>query len=217
VEDGLHETEEEYRFIHREPYSWSSEVPTKYKTKFGYGTAGNGRHKRDNLYIETLTRAVDLSANVAKDKTLVKQLSELVVKNGRIDHPVKGHDDMVVAYLLSLWFLLHSKNLDFYGIVAPASRAKSLTARAEEDSAPKGWAKVTYDQNQETSRRINSLLELMDKEEDPAKLDSYESQIRILSRRVVGDQYQSNTIDEFIKNARASRERRILDRYENPY
>ena len=217
VEDGLHETEEEYRFIHREPYSWSSEVPTKYKTKFGYGTAGNGRHKRDNLYIETLTRAVDLSANVAKDKTLVKQLSELVVKNGRIDHPVKGHDDMVVAYLLSLWFLLHSKNLDFYGIVAPASRAKSLTARAEEDSAPKGWAKVTYDQNQETSRRINSLLELMDKEEDPAKLDSYESQIRILSRRVVGDQYQSNTIDEFIKNARASRERRILDRFENPY
>ena len=57
----------------------------------------------------------------------------------------------------------------------------------------------------------------MDKEEDPAKLDSYESQIRILSRRVVGDQYQSNTIDEFIKNARASRERRILDRFENPY
>ena len=57
----------------------------------------------------------------------------------------------------------------------------------------------------------------MDKAEDPGMLDSYESQIRVLSRRVVGDQYQSNTIDEFIKNARASRDRRILDRWENPY
>ena len=213
VEDGLHNTDEEFRFIHREPYSWPSDVANKYKTKFGYGTAGAGRHKRDNLYIETLTRGVDLSANVVKDKTLIKQLSELVVKNGRIDHPVKGHDDMVIAYLLALWFLLHSKNLDFYGIEKPASRALSISAKAEADSAPKGWAKVTHDQNQATNQRIKMLLELMDKEEDLAKLDSYESQIRVLSRRVVGEQYQSNTIDEFIRNARESRERRSMDRW----
>ena len=156
---------------------------------------------------------MDLSANVVKDKTLIKQLSELVVKNGRIDHPVKGHDDMVIAYLLALWFLLHSKNLDFYGIEKPASRALSISAKAEADSAPKGWAKVTHDQNQATNQRIKMLLELMDKEEDLAKLDSYESQIRVLSRRVVGEQYQSNTIDEFIRNARESRERRSMDRW----
>lgn len=217
VEDGLHETSEEYRFIYREPHSWSSDVASKYKTKFGYGTAGNGRHKRDNLYVETLTRGVDLTASHVKDKTLVKQLAELVVKNGRIDHPVKGHDDLVVAYLLALWFLLHSKNLDFYGIIGPASRAKSLTAIDEASSAPKGWAKVSNDLHDATAERIKGLLKLMDGTEDNALLDSYESQIRILSRRVVGGQYQSNTIDDFIKNARESRERQLLNRQQSQY
>lgn len=212
VEDGLHESDEEFRFLSRDPYTWPPEVTSKYKTKFGYGTAGAGRHSRNNLYVETLTRAVDMSAVNVRDKTLVKQLSELVVKNGRIDHPVKGHDDLVVAYLLAIWLLLHSKNLDYYGISSPAAKAKSLTARDVEENKPVGWARVVDDHNNETIARIKQLMSLIETEQDDLRVSNYESQIRNLSRRVVGEKYSSNSIADFIKNARDKRQETMFDR-----
>ncbi len=80
VEDGLHNTDEEFRFIHREPMTWPSYVADKYKQKFGYGTAGSGRHKRDNLYVETLSRAADLCATKLADNDLCTEIAHLVCK-----------------------------------------------------------------------------------------------------------------------------------------
>lgn len=212
IEDGLHMTDEEYRFISREPVTWPSNVADKYKHKFGYGTAGSGRHKRDNLYIETLTRAADLTATKMADDTLCTEIAHLVVKNGRIDHASGGHDDMVIAYLLAMWFLLHSKNLDFYGIINPASRARGLSEKEAEESAPKGWARVEHDKNKEVIARIKNLLEMLDNEESQLRAEALESQIRALSRRVVSDTFESHTINDFIRNARESRERKLAER-----
>lgn len=217
VEDGLHNTDEEYRFIHREPMTWPSNVPDKYKAKFGYGTAGSGRHKRDNLYIETLSRAADLTATKMADDTLCTEIAHLVVKNGRIDHAAGGHDDMVIAYLLAMWFLLHSKNLDFYGINNPASRARGLAEKQAEENAPKGWARVEHDKNKEIVARIKTLLEKLDNEESQLRAEALESQIRTLSRRVVSDTLESHTINDFIKNARESRERKLAERRGSSY
>lgn len=214
IEDGLHNTEEEFRFIHREPVTWPSYVADKYKSKFGYGTAGSGRHKRDNLYVETLTRAVDLCATKIYDDDLCTEIAHLVVKNSRIDHAASGHDDMVIAFLLANWFLLHSKNLDFYGIYKPASLARGLNERIAEEAAPVGWAKLQQDKNQETINRIKDLIARLENEESDLRVDAYESQIRILSRRVVSDALESRTIDDFIKSAREARDRKLAERRE---
>lgn len=217
VEDGLHNTDEEYRFIHREPMTWPSYVADKYKQKFGYGTAGSGRHKRDNLYVETLSRAADLCATKLADDDLCTEIAHLVVKNGRIDHAAAGHDDMVIAWLLAMWFLLHSKNLDYYGIYNPASRARGLTEKEAEDALPVGWARIEHDKNKEVVDRIKVLLEKLDNEESQFRAEAYEAQIRSLSRRVVSDQLESRTINDFILNARESRERKLAERRQNAY
>lgn len=217
VEDGLHNTDDEFRFVHREPITWPLNVADRYKSKFGYGTAASGRHKRDNLYIETLTRAADLCATKIRDDSLCTELSHLVIKNNRIDHAAGKHDDMVIAFLLANWFLLHSKNLDFYGIYNPASKAKGLNEKAIEDNQPTGWAKIEHDRNKETVARIKMLLERLDNEESQIRAEAYEAQIRALSRRVVSDVYESKTINDFIQNARESRERKLAERRETMY
>jgi hypothetical protein len=39
-----------------------------------------------------------------------------VTRNGRVDHPPGGHDDVCIAWLLGHYVASHSRNLDFYGI-----------------------------------------------------------------------------------------------------
>ena len=47
---------------------------------------------------------------------MISQLLGLVYRNGRIDHAVGGHDDMVIAYTMIHWMLTNGKNLSYYGI-----------------------------------------------------------------------------------------------------
>ncbi|BDH16624.1 MAG: hypothetical protein [Bacteriophage sp.] len=212
IEDGLHLTDDEFRFIHREPIHWPSNVADKYKTKFGYGTAGAGRHKRENLYKETLLRAVDLCAPNLKDDTLCTQLTQLVTKNGRIDHAAGGHDDMVIAWLLAMWFLLHSKNLDYYGIIGPASIALAQQTERKEAHIAQGWERVQYDENKEVIERLKMLIRQLDDCDDFIRAEILETKIQHLSKRVVDETIDSNTIGDLIANAREARERRLTQR-----
>jgi len=52
------------------------------------------------------------------DAELIDQLASLRIVNNRIDHGPDGHDDLVIAALLCMWFLLYGKNKELYGIKA---------------------------------------------------------------------------------------------------
>ena len=39
-----------------------------------------------------------------------------MIKDGRVDHTADSHDDLVMGWLLSHWFLMLGINLDVYGI-----------------------------------------------------------------------------------------------------
>lgn len=92
------------------------EVYIKYRKLFGYATSGVGRTSRDNLYSTSLKSSTKYLGHLIRDKTLISQLLGLVYRNGRIDHAVGGHDDMVIAYTMVHWMLTHGKNLSYYGI-----------------------------------------------------------------------------------------------------
>lgn len=85
------------------------------KGKFGFRT-GSGKTGRTMLYSTTFKKALDICKHKIKDHTLVDQLRDLSVKNGRIDHPVGKHDDMVISWLLSCYFILFANNIQMYGI-----------------------------------------------------------------------------------------------------
>lgn len=85
-----------------------------YKRHFGFITDGNKRHE---LYNGVLTSFFKMSGRYIADETLSFQLRMLEKKkNGRIDHPAGGHDDAVISWLLTGWFILHGKHFKEYGI-----------------------------------------------------------------------------------------------------
>ena len=91
-------------------------IANQHRNTFGYTTSGYGKYSRDNLYNETLFRAIDISADKLKDNQLINELLSLVIVNGRIDHPKGGHDDMVIAWLLACWFIFNGRETGYYDI-----------------------------------------------------------------------------------------------------
>lgn len=94
----------------------SEEVYTKYRKHFGYATSGSGRSSRDNLYGLAFNASIKYTSDTVRDKTLIKQLTGLIRKNDRIDHPAGEHDDLCVGWLLGYWFLSNAKNTQYYGL-----------------------------------------------------------------------------------------------------
>ena len=85
------------------------------KSKFGFRTHG-GASGRRMLYDITFEEVIKRNKDKIKDSMLIDQLRELIRINGRIDHAKGKHDDMVIAYLLSCYFVFFAKNINFYGI-----------------------------------------------------------------------------------------------------
>lgn len=211
VDDGLHLSDEEFRFVHREPQTWPANMLDKYKNKFGFGTSGGGKHSRDGLY-KTLTRAAELAGHVLKDNGLCTEISQLVIKNDRIDHPSKGHDDMVIAWLLGVWMLLHSKNLDFYGIMNPAGRARSIADREKAAKVATGWDHVRDSEQTDIQNRIKENLAKLEVENDYMNAERIEVLVMQLSRRLTTDSVGSSTVANLINNAREARDARLQER-----
>jgi len=92
------------------------EILNKYKKLFGFATSGAGETSRSLLYGNVFRSMIRYTADKTNDPELINQLSGLRIVNNRIDHAANGHDDMVIASLLSMWFLSYSKNKKLYGI-----------------------------------------------------------------------------------------------------
>ena len=107
----------------------------RYREKFGYKTAGSGRQAREILYGEVFNYAIEHLIDTIQDPILIDQLMGLRKKNNRIDHSSTGHDDMVVAWLLTVFMLTKTKNLKFYGLdpysILVPTDVKSVAKAAE--------------------------------------------------------------------------------------
>lgn len=95
---------------------YNEEIFTKYKKHIGFMTSGTGITSRSELYSTTLISMLKYTGAIMYDQKLIGQISALIIKNNRIDHPEGGNDDMVISGLLSYWLLTNGKNLNLYGI-----------------------------------------------------------------------------------------------------
>lgn len=85
------------------------------RKEFGFLTT-SGKNSRDLLYKQVLYEAVRRNAKRIHDGNLIDELCTLSMRNGRVDHSASGNDDLVIAYLLANWFILHGRELHLYGI-----------------------------------------------------------------------------------------------------
>ena len=106
----------EYKEISTPLSRRSKVVYEKYKKYFGYATSGGGTTSRDTLMKNVLLHACKSIPRYIKDKPLIAEITSLIVKHNRIDHPTGCHDDLVIAWLLAIYLIRFGKNLEYYGI-----------------------------------------------------------------------------------------------------
>lgn len=180
------------------------------KRFFGYGTSGTGRHSRDNLYQQTLVNAVQMSASVMRDGTLIGEIAALEKKNGRLDHGSGQHDDMVMSWMMACWMLISTKNLEFYGL---SGCLRSITSYEKATSVEK---KSTYGtildrQQKEYRSQAMALLERLATIDNDLVAYTIQQQLRGIERRMVEDIEPSRTLDSMIQDALTRRSEALRD------
>ena len=153
-------------------------VYVKYRKEFGYATTGSGLQARSNLYGEAFNSRIKYTADSVRDATLIKQLNGLIKKNGRIDHKPGEHDDIVVSWLLSYWFLTKTNNLQFYGLSPRTVLATVINAMVKEQ----GGQEAIEEKNKQAKIKldIENLLEQLRAENNPIKSMILSNKIKML-------------------------------------
>lgn len=175
----------------------------KYKRLFGFMTTGP---TRSMLYGTVFRRACFSAGHMISDETLSKQLRELVEINQRIDHVPGGHDDTVIAWLLTHWFATHANNLYIYGI------PKGLVyAQVVENSTtkPKNDLELKEDErNNALKQKIVLLKDRMIMSTSNIEKQGINLQINNLLKQVVDVVVRTNIIDSLREQVREKTETR---------
>lgn len=222
INESLHRTDHrDFKMlstdINRRPYGFCE----AHKKRFGFATSSGGTHSRAALYTDVFPRAVNMSYKHMNDKRLIDELLALVVKNDRIDHPDKGHDDMVIAWLLTVWFVTRARNLDWYGVDRPLTELNEYDEDKAMANAPPLSPYDIYMQQEQKSIRenikelVNELRECM----DVYAQIRIEAQLRSCYARLdtVDNVLGASTVDELIKQIEEQRRNKAIDnRVQNP-
>jgi hypothetical protein len=160
-------------------------IYNKYRKHFGYATSASGRNARDNLYGLCFNMAVRYTGMYARDNTLIKQLNGLIRKNDRIDHRPGEHDDAVISWILSLFFLTQAKNLEHYGL-SPRSILINVSNTIAEEQ---GGYDVVMERNrqEQIARKVDELIELAKIEQNYVKAENLINRAKMLSSELTED------------------------------
>ncbi len=192
----------EYRQIQRETYQRGSQFYEAMKRHFGFNTSGSGEHSRNILYTNVLEQCATLAATKIKDKQLGNELLGLETRNGRIDHSNDSHDDMVIAWLLCGWFLMFSKNLEFYGIKSPLRKA-----HRRNDIEYDPYDEYNDDVQDQLLATVNELAEKLRAEKNDIFFQRIEAQLRSMEKQIDVKHLENLSIDGIIKEAKEERKK----------
>lgn len=191
-------------------------VIERHKGSFGYATSGSGTYTRDALYGNNFQVALDRSHDRLYDIDLSKQLLSLKVRNGRIDHEIGEHDDMVIAWLLTNWLMLNGKNLNYYGI--DSSKIYSLGriggSRDGQDKEITPEELDEYLEQQHIRERMVALYQELEEEENDFIAFKIEQELRVLDKHLIMRENEDvYSLDNLINMAKEKKKRRQQEAY----
>lgn len=149
IYDRKEEFKEQYELVRPGRFRPADHLHIQYKRFFGFKTAGAGAHARAVLYGELYYSTCERYGHLFMDRRLCQQISALIEKNRRITHPNSSHDDLVIAMLLTHFFLQRVKNLQAFGF-APTQVLRQAVS------------KTTMAVDQEKTYVLNTYTELLD-------------------------------------------------------
>lgn len=178
---------------------------TRYKNWFGFSTSGgNGLTSRNGLYTTTLQMAAVRAGTKVKDEKLAKQILGLVIRNGRVDHEVGKHDDLVIGWLLCHWLLTQATNLQYYGfdLIKIMSDVTDKSSMTEEE--------IEFRQEQKELRdKMAVLCDMLAAERDESISIRLEHEIRRLDQKIIQEQGETYSLDNMIEKVQEARRSRM--------
>lgn len=179
----------------------------KFKQHFGFNTTSKSRAVLYGL----LQEAVGVTGyGIAYDK-LADELINLRTKGDRIDHDSKQHDDLVIAWLLTYWFIKLGANKPMYGIPTgiALSDVRNLLTMGRTKEEPKIDPSIqAFVDN--LKKRINELTEELLNTRDNILALRLEAEVYKLSKMLPPETYKLLTIDQLLADAKVERSKRLL-------
>jgi len=184
----------------------TKEFYLKYKGKFGFYTGPESRRRMYGFIHE----AVALTGSGIRYKLLVDELIGLEVdKDGRIDHGSGGHDDLVIAWLLTYDFIKVGYNKTYYGI--PQGMALTQITSLKEASDQPQYTKQQLDLFIRIKERINNLTQELMSADNNTIANRIELEVRKLSEFIPKEMRKTITIDAIIEEAKQERNKRVME------
>lgn len=179
----------------------------KLKQYFGFNTNAKSREE----FYGYIQEAVALTGYGLSYTKLADELINLRIKGGRIDHDLNKHDDLVVAWLLSYWFIKRGNSKSLYGIPQglALTSTKNILADHADNNSPANDPQVE-EAVDELRKKVGKLTEELMKTNDNILALRLEAEIRKLSRYLPVETRRLLTIDSVIEEAKLERNRRIL-------
>lgn len=180
-------------------------VANRFKNYFGYPTSGTGDYSREMLYGSCFRQAVKNINCDIKDSIISNEVLQLIIKNGRIDHPSDGHDDMVISWLLGNYWLTYGKGLDSYGLI-PGEALSEIMIHQQKTMTPE---EAVFAMEQQSIRNeMVSLYSELENEEDEYVSEKIEQQLRQLEKRLVLEDNVIFSLDQLIEEAKKKKKQR---------
>ncbi len=186
--------EDEYHLLSMDVTRRNQQFYDSRKRYFGFMTTASSRN---TLYSSVLQQAAKTSGHVVRDKDLSGEIRTLVEKNGRIDHGASGHDDMVVAWLLTHWFANNAKNLKHYGI--DSTRINSTKSYDGTNLSTQQIMKI--EEQRALSDTITGLVKELENCNDDRDAMLLERRLRVLNARLDTSDDEIFGIDALIRKA----------------
>lgn len=174
------------------------------KRKSFFGVPTDNRI-RTLLYVIILQTAAKSAGMHVRDLSLINEITSLVEKNGRIDHTSSGHDDHVISWLLTHWFLQHTRNLSHYGI-DPAIVAAGTNV-GQEDMSPTEIMARSYQER--LLKEMEGIMDELASEKDNYIQAKLEAKLRAISSRLETMDVKLPSLDALLSKAREERDKRL--------
>lgn len=183
----------------------TKEFYLRYKEYFGFVTTAATRKELYDLIKEAVGNT---GAGIYYEK-LIDEIIALKVKNDRIDHELDGHDDLVIAWLLTYWFIKRGNSKTSYGINPHIALTRTRNLLGGKEKSFMDDPQV-LDFIEKIRERIIKLTEEYIKTNDNILAMRLEFEINNLTKKLPKEVKRIHTIDTMFDEAKKERSQRLV-------
>ena len=181
--------------------SSNNRLGERHKKLFGFATSGTGATSRDNLYSNVMFEALRTGGANMNDNVLISQILSLVSKNGRVDHAVGKHDDMVISWLMCYWFITQGKNLGYYKGMDTFKLLRSIPSNVNV-KMPTLEEMYLKEQQDRFRTEIRTLSDQLQQTRDSSAAFLLSERIDLLEHQIIMERDEIKTMSDMVNMAK---------------